>query len=152
MDVELLHRMKCRMNCRQTWSSSSWWRMPWTELHRLTYIDNSSTSITTFCLNLPAPAHEYETLWTVIIRCNLISQHRGQPWTIIIFDEALCSNATELLWDKPEESNAIILRLGGIHSSMAYLAAVGKHFSGSGVEDCWMESGIYSQKTLHTTG
>ena len=30
---------------------------------------------------------------------------------------------------------------------MAYLAAVGKHFSGSGLEDCWVESGIYSENT-----
>ena len=30
---------------------------------------------------------------------------------------------------------------------MAYLAAVGKHFSDSGPEDCWVESGIYSENT-----
>ena len=96
---------------------------------------------------MPAPANEYDTFLTVIIRCRLIAQHLGQQWTIITFDEALYSKATELLWVKPEESNGIILRLGGFHSSVAYLAAVGKDFSGSSLEDCWVESGIYSENT-----
>ena len=30
---------------------------------------------------------------------------------------------------------------------MAYLAAAGKNFSGSGLEDCWVESGIHSENT-----
>ena len=70
----------------------------WIEFHQLTCIDNSPTSITAFCPILPAPAHEYDTLWTVIIRCRIIAQHLCEQWTIITIDEALCSKATELLW------------------------------------------------------
>ncbi len=65
---------------------------------------------------LNAPAHDKDTLWTVLMRCLHISLilNPGQS-TVVPFDEQLYSKAKELQWTNPEMCKGLFLRLGGFH-------------------------------------
>ena len=96
---------------------------------------------------LPAPAHEMDTIMTVLLRCKQISNKLGQPSTVVTFDEALYCKAKELVWSQPEQLDGVIVRLGGFHTAMNYLNAIGTHMQESGLGDVWVESGVYTECT-----
>ena len=94
-----------------------------------------------------APAHELDTLNTVVKRCMAISSHLGQEYTVITVDQALYCKLMELKWSVPEYRKRLIPRLGGLHISMNFLKAIGDHMSGSGLAEIWVESGLLGQGT-----
>lgn len=112
-------------------------------------ISNLSKPLTTVAVMpiLPAPAHEMDTIMTVLLRCKQISKKLGQPCTVVTFDEALYCKAKELVWSHPEQLDSVIVRLGGFHTAMNYLHAIGTHMQGSGLGDVWVESGVYTECT-----
>ena len=68
-----------------------------------------------------APAHELDTLNTVIKRCLAISSHCGQEYTVLTVDQALYYRFMVLKWCVSEYQEKLIPRLGGLHSSMNFL-------------------------------
>ena len=36
-----------------------------------------------------APAHEFETLWTVVLRCKAMTRLRNGKYTVVTMDEGL---------------------------------------------------------------
>lgn len=89
-----------------------------------------------------APAHELDTLNTVVKRCMSISSHFGQKYTVITLDQALYCRLMELKWVVPEDQHKLIPRLGGLHISMNFLKVIGDHIDGSGLADVWEENGL----------
>ncbi|KAJ8890064.1 hypothetical protein PR048_009571 [Dryococelus australis] len=55
-----------------------------------------------YLLIILAPAHELDTLNTVVKRCMSISSHFRQEHTVITVDEALYCRLMELKWSVPE--------------------------------------------------
>ena len=84
-----------------------------------------------------APAHEFDTLNTVVNICMAISSRFGQKHTVITVDQALYYRPMELKWSLPQYQDKLIPRLGGLHVSMNFLKAIGDHMNGSGVADVW---------------
>ena len=114
----------------------------WTPFNKK--ISVASPAVTTVAV-LPlilAPAHEFDTVWTVINRSRKISQQLGQPYSVVTFDEALYWRAKELIWHH-KCSDAIVL-LGGFHMAMNFSQVIGQHYKESGLEDILIESGILS--------
>jgi hypothetical protein len=91
-----------------------------------------------------APAHEFDTL-NVIRRCMFVTEHFGQAYTVITVDQALYCKLMELKWKIPEFNKKLIVRLGGLHISMNFLKVIGKHMSGSGLYETWIESGLLGE-------
>ena len=91
---------------------------------------------------IQAPAHELDTLNTVIQRCWHISQDLGQKYVVLTVDEALYCKLMELKWAIPEYRDFLIPRLGGLHVSLNFLKTIGKHVQSSGLAEVWIESGI----------
>ena len=89
-----------------------------------------------------APAHEFDTLNTVVKRCMAISSRFGQEHTVITVDQALYYRLMELKWSLPQYQDKLIPRLGGLHVSMNFLKAIGDHVNGSGLADVWGEMGL----------
>ena len=84
-----------------------------------------------------APAHELDTLNTVVKRCMAISSHFGQEHTVLTVDQALYCRLMELKWSIPEYQDKLIPCLGGLHVSMNFLKAIGDHMNGSGQAGVW---------------
>ena len=76
-------------------------------------------------------AHEYETLNTVIVRCKHIAEILGQEHVVLTADEALFSRLMELKWS--QDYSFLIPKLGGLHISMNFMKALGKHFKATGL-------------------
>ena len=79
-----------------------------------------------------APAHEYDTLNTVVKRCMAISSHFGQEHTVITVDQALYCKLMELKWCVEEYQGKLIPRLGGLHIAMNFLKTIGDWIAGGG--------------------
>ena len=89
-----------------------------------------------------APAHQFDTLNTVVRRCMSISHHFGQQYTVITVDQALYCKLMELKWIVTDYKTKLIPRLGGLHISMNFLKIIGKHMAACGLYEAWIESGI----------
>ena len=92
-----------------------------------------------------APAHELDTLNTVVKRCMAISSHFGQEHTVLTVDQALFCKVMELKWSVDEYRDKLIPRLGGLHTAMNFLKAIGDHMAGAGLAEVWLESGLLGE-------
>jgi hypothetical protein len=97
---------------------------------------------------IQAPAHEFDTLKTVVERCLEVSSHLGQEYTVLSVDQALYCKLMELKWCNPEYKKRLIPRLGGLHISMNFLKVIGEHMRGSGLAEAWVEAGLMGQNTI----
>ena len=84
-----------------------------------------------------APAHDFDTLNTVVKRCMAISSRFGQEHTVITVDQELYYRLMELKWSLPQYQDTLIPRLGGLHVSINFLKAIGDHMNGSALADMW---------------
>lgn len=94
-----------------------------------------------------APAHEYETLWTVLRRCQAMTALRGGIYTVVTMDEGLYNKAKMLQWEKTEHLKNVVLVLGGFHTQMTFSKVIGQFLESSGISDIWVESEIFGETT-----
>lgn len=52
-----------------------------------------------------------------------------------------------LQWAKAEELKNTIFILGGFHTQMTFSKAIGKYLESSGINDIWVESDVFGQRT-----
>ncbi|KAK3740844.1 hypothetical protein QZH41_000596 [Actinostola sp. cb2023] len=71
----------------------------------------------------------------------------GQHHSVITFDLAIYMKAKEIQWRRPVEFRNTIIRMGGFHIALNFLAVIGKMFQDSGIEDLLIESGIYGSNS-----
>ena len=98
---------------------------------------------------IAAPAHEWQTLLTVLmqaqdIKTKIIGQSRK---TVISLDLGLYQPAKKLQTAR-EDLHNIILRPGELHIVMAQLRAIGKFIENSGLDMSWIESELYGPATV----
>ena len=79
---------------------------------------------------IQAPAHEMDTLNTVVKKCMHVATVLGQQYTIITVDQALYCKLVELKWAIPEYREKLVVQLGGLHISMCFLKTIGDHMKG----------------------
>ena len=96
---------------------------------------------------LQAPADNNDTLTTVINRFVSISKHLQQKHTIIAMDQPLYSRGKELIWSNPEMYSDVILLMGDLHILFNFLKGIGQHLESSGLEDIWVETGLFGPNT-----
>ena len=94
-----------------------------------------------------APAHHLDTLHTVILRCRCIARKLGQHHAVLTVDEALYCKLMERKWAKPEYPDFLVVRLGGLHTSLKFVQVIGKHVQSSGLEKAWIDSNCLGPKT-----
>lgn len=59
------------------------------------------------------------------------------------------SKAQQIRWQSEEFQKRLVLRLGEFHTTMAFLAIIGKRFCDAGLEDILIESGIVAQNSIN---
>jgi hypothetical protein len=98
---------------------------------------------------IPAPAHEWSTLLTVLKHAQHISSEVVGPRqkTIITLDMDLYMRAVKLQSLKPEMTKNCILRVGEFHTVLCALRAIGSSIEASGIDDAWIEADIYGPTT-----
>ena len=78
-----------------------------------------------------APAHELDTLHTVVLRCKQVARQLGQHYVVITVDQALYWRLMELKWAIDDYQDILVVRLGGVHTAMIFLQVIGKHVQSS---------------------
>lgn len=59
----------------------------------------------------------------------------GQRDVITVFDQAIYAKAIEIVWGNHQQFQRVVLSMGIFHTVCAFLAAIGKRFSGARLED-----------------
>ena len=98
---------------------------------------------------MAAPAHEWNTLLTVLMQVRTINVQviSHQRKTVISLDLGLYMLAKKLQMARGDLSN-LILRPSKLHIVMAQLKTNGAYIENSGVDMAWIESDLYSSSTV----
>ena len=96
------------------------------------------------------PAHEWDTLHTVFIKCKAVAQRLGRKYSVILLDEALYSKGQQLVWSNLNEYKDVILRLGGFHVALDYLKVIGTRFRCSGIKEFGQKPSCLDPPQLRT--
>lgn len=119
----------------------------WSGFNQVLSNDESQVTIVGPLPIVNAPAHEFETLWTVILRCKAMTRLRNGKYTVVTMDEGLYNKAKMLQWAKTEEFKSVIIVLGGFHTQMTFTKVIGKYLQSSGISDIWAESEVFGETT-----
>ena len=98
---------------------------------------------------IAAPAHEWNTLLTVLKQAQSISAKVVGPdrKTVISLNMGLYKPAKQMQMAR-EDMNHIVLRPGELHIVMAELRCIGAYIENSGLDFCWTEADLYGPVTV----
>lgn len=94
-----------------------------------------------------APAHEWQTLLTILMQAQNIKTMVVGRRTVISLDKGLYQTAKKLQMTR-QDLGHIILRPGELHIVMAQLHTIGAFIENSGLDMCWVESDLYGPSTV----
>ena len=120
----------------------------WTAFNISVATKNPAISEVGYCPMIPAQASDMSTIYTVLDTVDKLMYKLDQRHAVLTFDEALYSKAKEVQWRMPDKFKNLVLRLGGFHTIMVFLAAIGKRFRDSGLEDALIDCGVYAGNTV----
>ena len=84
------------------------------------------------------PSHP-DTIMTGIIKAQEVTKSLGQDFVVFTCDLQLYKVAQEVKWAYPKRFENIILRLGGMHSLMSFVGAIGTLMADSGLADIMLD-------------
>ena len=98
---------------------------------------------------IAAPAHEWQTLLTVLKQAQGITMKVMGPnyKTVITLDIGLYKPAKQLQMAR-KDTDHLILRPGELHIVMAQLRCIGAYIENSGIDFCWTEADLYGPVTV----
>ena len=88
------------------------------------------------------------TVYNILKRSLSIADQIGQDDVIVVFDLAIYAKGLEIIWQKEEEMNRVVLRMGAFHMSCTLLAVIGKRFGDAGLSDILIESEVIAPGSL----
>ena len=100
-----------------------------------------------YCPMINATSVEFSTIYTVMKKAQAMMATLGQAKSVITFDLAIYAKAKEIQWKRPDEFSDTIIRMGGFHIALNFLALLGKKYENSGLQDLLVESGICGSNT-----
>ncbi len=112
-------------------------KLDWTAFNRETTEHKHDVTKVAYMPVMLESVNDCDTLNTIVIRALKLCEEFNQTHSIITADEAVYSGLIKLRWVTPGYHQRLILRLGGLHVSMAFEATIGQHMAGN-VVDCLM--------------
>ena len=97
---------------------------------------------------IEASPTELPTVYTILQRSLQLADQLGQRDVVTVFDQPIYAKALDIVWQNPQQFQRVVLRMGTFHTVCAFLAAIGKRFSGAGLEDVLIESGIVAMGSV----
>lgn len=115
---------------------------------------NHSSLIVDKAFTLPiinAPAHEWSTLVTTLdqlCRLNRLVSGNGRK-LVVTFDMDLYKRVLKLEYLDSRFKDQFVVCPGAFHTSLCALRCLGKAIEGSGIDEAWVEAGLYSSVTVN---
>ena len=119
----------------------------WSGFDSILFPDMPRVTSIGYCPMIEGASTEFSTIYTVLKHAQAISSTVDQEDTVITFDLAMYVKATQLQWRFPNEFSDPVIRLGGFHIALNYLALLGKKYASSGLDDLLVELGVYAAGT-----
>ena len=94
-----------------------------------------------------ASSTEFSTIKTVMKKAQDICTSFDQKDVVVSFDLAIYSKAKQIIWKYPDEFPDTLIRPGGFHIALNFLAVLSKRYQSLGI-DALVESGAYGPGTL----
>ena len=67
---------------------------------------------------------------------------------VLVMDQAIYAKAQQIRWQNDSLLDRLVIRLGDFHTTMAYMATIGKRFQNSGLEDILIEAEVAAQGSI----
>ena len=119
----------------------------WGGFNTLTYPSIPVKTMIGYHPMIHAEASNFSTLYTLMKLAQKICESMGQRDSVITFDLDLYAKAKQLQMRYPNEFKNTVIRMGGFHIALNYLALLGKKYAQSGLENLLIESGVYAAGT-----
>ena len=96
---------------------------------------------------IPHPITDIQTVYTCLKNCDSIASQLQQKTLPVVCDEGVYHLVTKIYLQEPGICSRLLPMLGGFHFAKTALHCAGKFVKGSGVEDIFIESGVFGPKT-----
>ena len=120
----------------------------WSAFNALVCVNKVDESSIGYCPLIKASPTEYSTIYTVMLTIQKHMSKLNQKMSVLTFDEAIYSKAKEIQWKCGDQFDDVILRMGGFHIALNFLGVIGHLYEGSGIEDIFIEAGLYGSNTV----
>ena len=90
-----------------------------------------------YCQVIDASPTELSAVYTLLKKSVAMGKEIGIKDIMVVFDLATYAKAIEVRWQKQEELNKVVIRLGAFHTVCTFIAVIGKRF-----EDILIESDL----------
>ena len=99
---------------------------------------------------LPHPITDEETVYTALKNFQGILKQLKQSKIPVTCDEGVYRIAREIMLNKPEEFENIVLYLGSFHLIKVYCACIGKYLDGGGAETIFVDKSIFGANVVNS--
>lgn len=86
-----------------------------------------------------------DTINTILVKSVKICTLLQQDSIVIVCDQAIYSKAQQIRWKDDHLMARTVIRMGKFHTSMNFLASLGKRFRYVGLQDIIIESGLVAE-------
>ena len=98
--------------------------------------------------SINAPATDVATVHEVLVQSLKIKNTLKLKRNVLVFDQALYANASEIQWKQSERFKDIVLGMGVFHTACTMLSIIGKRFQDAGLRDLCVESGVIAEGSV----
>jgi len=114
----------------------------WTGFNSLVSDTVAELSSIGYCPVIGSSATEFSTVYTLLKYAQNVAVKTGQPDIVVTFDQAIYAKAQEIIWSTNGEFSNVVVRMGAFHTSMTFMAVIGKRFGDAGLMSLMVESGV----------
>ena len=107
----------------------------WSAFNAMVSTVNVNVTAVGYCPMIPKPPKDYSVVYSIMKTVQKIISKTSQVNTVITFDEAIYCKAKEIQWRFSDEFADTVIRMGGFHIAMTFLAVIGKKYEESDLED-----------------
>ena len=113
-------------------------RVPsWTPFNSIYHREHPcEQSVIGYCPVINALPTDIATVHNVLQYAAAMAKKLPQQDVVVIFDQAIYAKAQEILWKRVPTLSNVVARMGGFHTSMKFLAILGKRFGDAGLRQC----------------
>lgn len=120
-------------------------KIGWTQFNKSISTNNLPLTASGFMPLILNPAHEFNTLVTVVSRCIAVADKLNYPYVVLTVDQQLHIKLLDVKWSSPIFQERLVLMMGGFHIACNFMKAIGQHMSCTGLAEMWVESGVLSE-------
>ena len=123
----------------------------WGAFNSLTSPTGEKTNVALVPPLIRSPPTGYETLYTGLMKARDITTHvmGSEAVTVMTLDMQLYDMAMKLWVEREDIRKQFLFRPGELHIVLWALASLGNYVEGSGIDQAWVEAGLYSPTTVN---